>query len=31
VIGLGFFAGFLLHRDRKNGKVQPRFANKKES
>ncbi|HLG28080.1 MAG TPA: DUF2627 domain-containing protein [Paenisporosarcina sp.] len=32
IIGLGFFAGFLLHRDRKNGKVQPRFAkNKKES
>ncbi len=31
VLGLGFFAGFLLHRDRKNGKVQPRFANKKES
>lgn len=31
VIGLGFFAGFLLNRDRKNGKVQPKFAKKKES
>ncbi|WP_342543521.1 DUF2627 domain-containing protein [Paenisporosarcina sp. FSL H8-0542] len=26
VIGFGFFAGFLLHRDRKNGKVQAKFA-----
>ena len=31
VMGLWFFAGFLLHRDRKNGKVQPKFAKKKES
>jgi hypothetical protein len=31
IIGLGFFAGFLLHRDRKNGKVQSKFAKKKES
>lgn len=31
VLGLWFFAGFLLHRDRKNGKVQPKFAKKKES
>ncbi|MET1014222.1 MAG: DUF2627 domain-containing protein [Paenisporosarcina sp.] len=31
IIGLGFFAGFLLHRDRKNGKVQEKFAKKKES
>ncbi|MFX3674806.1 MAG: DUF2627 domain-containing protein [Paenisporosarcina sp.] len=31
VLGLGFFAGFLLNRDRKNGKVQPKFAKKKES
>ena len=31
IIGLGFIAGFLLHRDRKNGKVQAKFANKKES
>ena len=31
VIGIGFFAGFLLNRDRKNGKVQPKFAKKKES
>lgn len=31
VLGLGFFAGFLLNRDRKSGKVQPRFAKKKES
>ncbi|KXH87496.1 DUF2627 domain-containing protein [Sporosarcina sp. HYO08] len=23
--GIGFFAGFLLHRDRKNGRVQARF------
>lgn len=29
--GLGFFAGFLLHRDRKNGRVQQRFTKKKES
>ncbi|HSI65994.1 MAG TPA: DUF2627 domain-containing protein [Planococcus sp. (in: firmicutes)] len=25
VLGIGFFAGFLLHRDRKKGKVQKRF------
>lgn len=25
VLSLGFFAGFLLHRDRKNGRVQKRF------
>lgn len=25
VIGLGFFAGFLLHRDRKNGRVSQKF------
>lgn len=25
LIGLGFFAGFLLHRDRKNGRVAARF------
>lgn len=25
VVGFGFFAGFLLHRDRKKGKVAPRF------
>ena len=31
VVGIGFFAGFLLNRDRKNGKVQPKFAKKKES
>lgn len=31
IMGLWFFAGFLLHRDRKNGKVQPKFAKKKES
>jgi hypothetical protein len=31
VLGLGFFAGFLLNRDRKSGKVQPKFAKKKES
>lgn len=31
VFGLGFFAGFLLNRDRKNGKVQAKFAKKKES
>lgn len=24
-LGLGFFAGFLLHRDRKKGRVQKRF------
>jgi hypothetical protein len=27
--GLGFVAGFILHRDRKRNKVQPRFQNKK--
>lgn len=27
-IGFGFFAGFLLHRDRKNGKVSTRFQKK---
>lgn len=30
IAGLWFFAGFLLHRDRKNGRVQQRFAQKKE-
>lgn len=25
IVGIGFFAGFLLHRDRKKGKVQKRF------
>ena len=28
VVGLGFFAGYLLNRDRKNGKVAPRFDKK---
>lgn len=28
LLGFGFFAGFLLHRDRKNGKVAPRFQKK---
>ena len=28
MIGFGFFAGFLLHRDRKNGKVSGRFQKK---
>ena len=27
--GLWFFAGFLLHRDRKNGRVQKKFIQKK--
>jgi hypothetical protein len=27
--GLGFVAGFILHRDRKRNKVQTRFQNKK--
>lgn len=31
VLGLGFFAGFLLNRDRKNGKVAPRFQKKKDA
>ena len=26
--GIGFFAGFLLRRDRKNGRVQPKFNKK---
>lgn len=30
-IGFGFFAGFLLHRDRKNGKVAPKFQKPKKS
>ncbi|MDQ0156450.1 DUF2627 domain-containing protein [Robertmurraya andreesenii] len=25
VVGLGFIGGFILHRDRKKNKVQPRF------
>jgi hypothetical protein len=25
IIGIGFFAGYLLHRDRKRGRVAPRF------
>ena len=29
VAGLWFFAGFLLHRDRKNGRVQKKFITKK--
>ncbi|KIL44324.1 DUF2627 domain-containing protein [Jeotgalibacillus soli] len=29
VIGIGFIAGFLLHRDRKRNKVQDRFKSKK--
>ena len=28
VVGLGFFAGFLLHRDRKNGKIPPKVQSK---
>ena len=28
--GLAFFAGFLLRRDQKNGRVQQRFAKKKK-
>jgi len=28
VVGLGFFAGFLLNRDRKNGRVAPKFEKK---
>ncbi|HLR11065.1 MAG TPA: DUF2627 domain-containing protein [Sporosarcina sp.] len=27
-LGIGFFAGFLLHRDRKKGRVQERFVKK---
>lgn len=27
-LGIGFFAGFLLHRDRKKGRVQERFIKK---
>lgn len=25
IVGFGFFAGFLIHRDRKNGRVSPKF------
>lgn len=28
IFGLWFFAGFLLHRDRKNGRVAPKFQKK---
>lgn len=27
-VGIGFFAGFLLHRDRKKGRVQEKFMKK---
>ncbi|MEH7345458.1 DUF2627 domain-containing protein [Bacillus sp. JJ1532] len=30
LVGLGFIAGFILHRDRKKNKVQPRFQRKNE-
>ena len=30
IAGLAFFAGFLLRRDQKNGRVQERFAKKKK-
>ncbi|WP_227395195.1 DUF2627 domain-containing protein [Jeotgalibacillus aurantiacus] len=29
IIGIGFIGGFLLHRDRKNNKVQKRFQKEK--
>jgi polyferredoxin len=29
LIGLGFIGGFILHRDRKRNKVQPRFQKRK--
>lgn len=29
LFGFFFFAGFLLHRDRKNGKIAPRFEKQK--
>lgn len=29
LIGLGFVGGFILHRDRKRNKVQPRFQKKR--
>lgn len=29
-LGLGFFAGFLLHRDRKKGRVQEKFIKKEK-
>jgi len=29
IMGVGFFAGFLLRRDRKNGRVSERFKEKK--
>lgn len=31
IIGIGFFAGYLLHRDRKRGRVAPRFQKKDET
>jgi hypothetical protein len=30
-LGLGFIGGFILHRDRKRNKVQPRFQKKQKS
>jgi hypothetical protein len=29
ILGVGFIAGFVLYRDRKNNKVAPRFKNQK--
>lgn len=31
ILGVGFFAGFLLRRDRKNGRVSERFKEKKKN
>lgn len=31
IVGFGFFAGFLLHRDRKKGNVSARFQKKNSS
>lgn len=31
IVGIGFFAGFLLRRDRKNGRVSERFKEKQKS
>ncbi len=28
IAGLGFIGGFIFHRDKKNGKIAPRFKNK---
>lgn len=30
LLGFGFFAGYLLNRDRKNGRIAPKYSKKRE-